>query len=256
MAVAPQEAQKKDDKKDDQEDEDKVNPKQKLTHDIREHMERITAAGSTFYDGKMLNLTYRNTMAVERDAEFYGKNKAKHTVFSPPHIRLSPRIGIPTFGANTYGSFHLRPRVKGNIEVQAKVLYQLADKNAYSFMLVHSSGKEFLAGNFGVHIMHKSKKKRRPKIYPCSQYSTDPQYWVDRTAAKYLKIKYDADAKEMVVYQNDAKMNSRVIADAPEGGQVGFSWKGAKFIYMEIKIKGELDREWAVKVIKEPRPDE
>ena len=50
--------------------------------------------------------------------------------------------------------------------------------------------------------------------------------------------------------------NSAVLKTPPEGGQLGFAWSGVKFGVTVIEIEGELDREWAAKVILEARPDE
>ena len=162
--------------------------------------------------------------------------------------------GNVCFMGNTRGSFLLRPRFKGYIEVEALVYFGLVNKRSSFLMSVHDDEKEFWASDYGVHLMQ-GRRKKKPKTQRCpkKEFRVTPDRWVDRSKLQELKLVYDPEKKKIEAWLNGRVVNSLTYEDGPTEGRIGFRWKGTRFTVITIEVNGEVDMEWLSRVMEEKR---
>lgn len=219
---------------------------QRITDKIRRGLKQLAMATESSYDGKVATLVYRES--IQGVAELFGRNDPKHFNFHRESGRDWSRGLHYCFSGNTLGSLHLRPVFEGAIRLNVTVEIPLVERSPLFLLRLHSTEKEFLGTDLGVHLVHKKAKKRKPKYYrtPVKRYRDTPMKWFHRTDEIKLSVAYDPAKKTLECYYRGAKIQSVEVKDAPERGQIGFSWKGCKFAVNEIEIIGELDRDWAL----------
>lgn len=225
---------------DDEEAEAPPTPDEQLTSAIRSSLSLLTG-GTARYDGKTLSITYADGNAFRNDLEWISPKG------EPNYERRDGR----NFAGHTEGMLLLKPHFRGDVRFEAKITYQWIERGKSHFMmLVHATPTEFLGSNFGVHAVSKLPKKRL-KQKPSSDrgHRKDPSQWIDRTGGHVQVVSFKEPSTLTARYQG-TETELDLGKKSLTGGRVGFLWKGTKFFMEEVKISGELDRDWAKKLLK------
>lgn len=213
---------------------------------IRENLGDLTAGTATL-DGTLLTVTY-SPEAVREEAEWIGKEGSEHIRWSRSYY----------FSGENKGHFLFKPRYKGKVKIETTIHYQWINRGGHFMILSHVSKDGFYGSNFGVHTVSqigKKKLKMRPSKF--KEHKRDPSYWLDRTTSQKHILVVDSLKKELKT-SFSGLVNELDLGKKPlEGGRVGLRWDDVTFRVHSITVTGELDREWAAKVIGgKPRSEE
>ncbi len=220
-----------------------------LTQQIIEHLEDITYAKIASYDGKILEVEYRYADRFFQDVEDVKVPRKENAVFYNGAManKLNEDQKLYScFEGRNEGSFFLRPHFKGSVKVTAKTKFNFVAHGASLLVLAHASAKEFIGSNLGVHLLH---KRRGVKTYGAKskEFQRDPTAWLTKMRDLDLGVELDAKSGEATTIGQHRR--SKKIKKPPLGGRVGFVWKNTGFTLRTLKIRGELDREWAKKAL-------
>ncbi len=230
---------------DEDEDEDEVDPEAKLTDEIRMNISKLTS-GQAYYDGRLLNIHYDSPAEFEPDHERFGAGEPENLEFRPPHVRGKGKDGIFCFAGHTRGGLLLAPRFIGPVTVEVVVQYQWVDRGSHFMTLVQASPDAFRGSDFGTRPIEKLENKKKIRFLPSKSegYNKEPSGWVERKGPTEQKLEVAEDGKLTAKYNGDLAVELEK-GKGPGNGRVGFLWDGVKFVVIEMKITGVLDREWA-----------
>ena len=231
-----------DDDAEEADDDGEASPtaEEQLTEAIRRSLSKLTG-GTAEYDGTTLTVTYADGDAFRSDLEWISP------VGKPNFERRSGQI----FAGHTEGQLLLKPHFRGKVRFEAKITYQWIERGKSHFMmLVHASPTEFLGSNFGVHTVSKIGKKRlKQRPSKDRSHRKDASQWVDRTGGHVQVVEFEGPNLLRARYQGtltEFDLGKKPLVE----GRVGFLWKGVKFRLEDVKISGELNRDWAKKILK------
>jgi hypothetical protein len=170
-------------------------------------------------------------------------------------------LGI-SFSANTSGFFCFPFPFKDSVELEYRVQIGTMrnDGSMTTLVMVSPNGKDYLGANFGTIEQWQDGKPVGKKFLPTDpKMQRSPNYWFSKIkmggVLMKLTLEPHQDGKRSVMkiwYDMDEEPDQPItMATVPaRSGYVGFNWFMTKFNIRELKIKGKLDKEAAVKVLR------
>ena len=224
----------------------------RITAEIKAGLSSLTSTKSS-YDGKFLEVLYTTPEAFEEDCEIVGNVDRKHIEFRPPRIP-GKTVGEEIqrgFAGNTSGLMFLRPHFTGEVTVEVEVLYQWIERGSHLMVLLHGSDEGYWGSDFGVRaVLNRKGKKLRIERSKFPEFNKDPTKWFDRTAWHKQKLVFKPSEEKLTTFLDGMNTSEMTMKKAPTAGQVGFLWNKVKFSVCSVKIRGELDRQWAARELK------
>lgn len=224
----------------------------RITAEIKAGLSSLTSGKST-YDGKHLEVSYTTPEAFEEDCEIVGNIDRKHIEFRP--VRISgKRVGEDIqkgFAGNTTGLIFLKPHFRGEVTVEVEILYQWIERGSHLMVLLHGSEEGYWGSDFGARaVLNRKGKKLRIEKSKFQEFNKDPTKWFDRTAWHKQKLVFSPSEEKLTTFLDGMNTSELAVKKAPAAGQVGFLWNKVKFSVCSVKIRGELDRQWAARELK------
>ena len=224
----------------------------RVTAAIKAGLSSLTAAKAS-YDGKVLELSYSSPEAIEEDCEIVGNVDPKHIEFRPS--RIAPKKEgedlIRCFAGNTAGMIFLRPRFRGAVTLEVEILYQWIERGSHLMVLLHGSEDGYWGSDFGSHaVLNRKGRKLRIQKSQVAEYNKDPTKWLDRTVWHKQKLVFSPPGRKLTTFLDALTTSELKMEKSPTQGRVGFLWNQVKFSVCRVKIRGELDRQWAARELK------
>ena len=196
--------------------------------------------------------------------------------FNPKHIEWKENIGGTTmgskeakgqeksmgfsFGANTDGFFLFPVPFTEDVTLEYGANLGVMDSNGSLAVVLMSSrdGKTYYAANFGTIEWAMGGPPKPVRGPPSKEYQKSPNYWFSKTKTIGMKIEYkplpkDAKRSQISIFYDTGDTEKPInLAPVPSrSGYAGFYWYRTKFVIRGLKISGKVDKQLAVKALRE-----